>query len=383
MKKSVPLRRFMTNGKQIATTILSISLVIVVASVAYSSYLARQLAAEEQKRIEIWAEATRQLILADENTDIDFVSSIIEGNTTIPVYMTDTKGNVLLTRNVRHPKQNPTELSDPIEVRISDEVTQYIYYDESTLLRQLRYFPYLQFALIFLFIVVAVVTLVSVNKNEQDRVWVGMSKETAHQLGTPISSLNGWYELLKQKYPKDELIPQMKSDIERLGVIADRFSKVGSEPDLTDTDLIEVIHHAAEYMRSRISSKVEIKINEYATNARVMLNAPLFEWVIENLTKNAVDAMNGTGVLTIHVFSDADYHYVDISDTGHGIDKRNHSLVFQPGYTTKQRGWGLGLSLSKRIIENYHHGKIWVLHSAPEQGTTFRIKLQRAAEVTA
>jgi hypothetical protein len=189
----------MTNGKQIATTILSISLVIVVASVAYSSYLARQLATEEQKRIEIWAEATRQLILADENTDIDFVSSIIEGNTTIPVYMTDTEGNVLLTRNVRHPKQNPSELSDPIEVRISDEVTQYIYYDESTLLRQLRYFPYLQFALIFLFIVVAVVTLVSVNKNEQDRVWVGMSKETAHQLGTPISSLNGWYELLKQK----------------------------------------------------------------------------------------------------------------------------------------------------------------------------------------
>ena len=370
----------MTNGKHIATTILAVSLVIVVASVAYSSYLASQLANEEQKRIQIWAEATRQLILADENTDIDFVSTIIEGNTMIPVYMLDSDGNILLTRNVKHPKKNPSELSEPIEVHISDSITQYIYYDESTLLRQLRYFPYLQFALIFLFIVVAVVTLVSVNKNEQDHVWVGLSKETAHQLGTPISSLNAWIELLAKNYPDDNLIPQMRLDIERLGTIADRFSKVGSEPDLKNMDLIPVVSHVVDYMRSRISDKVQIKVNEYTHNADVMLNAPLFEWVLENLIKNAVDAMNGSGILTIHIFSDADYHYVDISDTGHGIDKRSHNQIFQPGYTTKQRGWGLGLSLSKRIVEAYHHGKIWLFHSAPEQGTTFRIKLHRSSE---
>ena len=370
----------MKSERHIATIILTVSLVIVTASVLFSNYLARKLAVEEQRRIEIWAEATRQLILADETTDIDFVSSIIEGNTTIPVYMVDTAGNILLTRNVKHPVEDPSVLSEPIEVRISDETVQYIYYDESTLLKQLRYFPYIQFGLIFLFIVVAVVALISAQQSEQDRVWVGLSKETAHQLGTPISSLNAWQTLLAARYPNDELIPQMRMDVDRLGVIADRFSKIGSEPDLKATDIAAVVERVMGYMQSRVSDKVTMTLKNYSKKAMVEMNEPLFSWVLENLIKNAVDAMDGIGQITIHVFSDADYHYLDISDTGKGIDKGVFKQIFRPGFTTKQRGWGLGLSLSKRIIENYHHGRIYVLHSAPKEGATFRIRLKAAVD---
>lgn len=365
----------MTNERNIAFTILGVSLLIVIASVVYSNYLAGKLAHEEQRRIGIWAEATRQLIMADENTDIDFVSSIIEGNNTIPVYMVDKEGNILLTRNVKHPVKDPTTLSEPIEVRISSDIVQYIYYDQSTLLKQLRYFPYIQFALIFIFIVVGVLTLISVQKSEQDRVWVGLSKETAHQLGTPISSLNGWLTLIEDRYPNDELIPQIRADVDRLNTIADRFSKVGSDPDLKETELVPVVEHVISYMHTRISKKVDIQIIDVTHGAKVKMNVPLFSWVMENLIKNAVDAMDGIGKITIHLFSDADFHYIDISDTGKGIEKNRQNRIFEPGYTTKKRGWGLGLSLCRRIINKYHHGKIFVLRSAPQEGATFRIKL--------
>lgn len=360
---------------------LFIALLIVIVSVIFTNNLARKLANEEHKKIEIWAEATRQFILADENDDIDFVSSIMEDNTTIPVYMTDKDGNILLTRNVKKPKtyQELASMQEPIVVKISPDIQQYIYYEDSTLLKQLTYFPYIQFGLIFLFITIAVITLFTAQKSEQNRVWVGLSKETAHQLGTPISSLNAWNELLKSRYPNDELLPQMDRDISRLHVIAERFSKVGSKPDLTRTALLSTITEAVDYMRSRSSSKVTYRIDCQEDDIYVDMNAPLFEWVVENLCKNAVDAMNGSGQMTISLTSDEKNAYIDFTDTGKGIAKYRYKSIFLPGNTSKERGWGLGLSLAKRIVEEYHEGSIFVKQSQIGVGTTFRIVLKRSS----
>lgn len=365
------------NGKNIGGLVLVVSLVIVAASVLFTNNLARQLAQEEQKNVEIWAEATRQLIVADENTDIDFVTTIIENNTNIPVYMTDSAGKVLVSRNVQHTVADPRTLNGPIELRISDDNVQYIYYDESNLLRQLRYVPYVQFTLIFIFIAIAVLMMLTAQRSEQNRVWVGLSKETAHQLGTPISSLNAWQELLADRYPNDELIPQMKKDIDRLHIIADRFSKIGSEPELQETDIVQPLRETVSYMRTRVSNKVEIEAVLPDNEWQMMLNVPLFEWVLENLIKNAVDAMSGVGKITIEMQEKEEGEvWIDITDTGKGMDKRTLRRIFQAGFTTKKRGWGLGLPLSKRIIEEYHGGKLFVKSSKPGEGTTFRIVLK-------
>lgn len=365
------------NGKNIGGLVLVVSLVIVAASVLFTNNLARQLAQEEQKNVEIWAEATRQLIVTDENTDIDFVTTIIENNTNIPVYMTDSAGKVLVSRNVQHPVADPRTLNGPIELRISDDNVQYIYYDESNLLRQLRYVPYVQFTLIFIFIAIAVLMMLTAQRSEQNRVWVGLSKETAHQLGTPISSLNAWQELLADRYPNDELIPQMKKDIDRLHIIADRFSKIGSESELQETDILQPLRETVSYMRTRISNKVEIEAVLPDNEWQMMLNVPLFEWVLENLIKNAVDAMSGVGKITIEMQEKEEGEvWIDITDTGKGMDKRTLRRIFQAGFTTKKRGWGLGLPLSKRIIEEYHGGKLFVKSSKPGEGTTFRIVLK-------
>lgn len=365
------------NGRKIGSLVLVLSLVIVAASVLFTNNLARQLAQEEQKNVEVWAEATRQLILADEDTDIDFVTSIIENNTTIPVYMVDEDGKILVCRNVEQHVDDPRTLSGPIELRISPDNVQYIYYDESNLLRQLRYVPYIQFALIFIFIAIAVVMMLTAQRSEQNRVWVGLSKETAHQLGTPISSLNAWQELLSERYPNDELIPQMKTDIDRLHIIADRFSKIGSEPELQETDIVQPLRNTINYMRSRVSKKVEIVAMLPSEECLLMLNVPLFEWVIENLIKNAVDAMSGVGKITIDMQQKEEGEvWIDISDTGKGMDKHTLRRIFQAGFSTKQRGWGLGLPLSKRIIEEYHGGRLFVKNTKPGGGTTFRIVLK-------
>lgn len=365
------------NGRKIGSLVLVLSLVIVAASVLFTNNLARQLAQEEQKNVEVWAEATRQLILADEDTDIDFVTSIIENNTTIPVYMVDEDGKILVCRNVEQPVDDPRTLSGPIELRISPDNVQYIYYDESNLLRQLRYVPYIQFALIFIFIAIAVVMMLTAQRSEQNRVWVGLSKETAHQLGTPISSLNAWQELLSERYPNDELIPQMKTDIDRLHTIADRFSKIGSEPELQETDIVQPLRDTINYMRSRVSKKVEIVAMLPSEECLLMLNVPLFEWVIENLIKNAVDAMSGVGKITIDMQQKEEGEvWIDISDTGKGMDKHTLRRIFQAGFSTKQRGWGLGLPLSKRIIEEYHGGRLFVKSTKLGGGTTFRIVLK-------
>lgn len=357
----------------------------------------QQPAQEERNRVEVWAEATRQLILADDNTNIDFFSDIIEQNTTIPVYMVDEQGNLLSSRNVKEPKHNIAKFyadkignlrqtQEPIEVRISDDVVQYIYYEDSNLLKQLYYFPFVQFIVIFLFVLIVIYTLLMTQRSEQNMVWAGLSKETAHQLGTPISSLNACSELFKLNYPDDALVMEMDKDIQRLQAIAERFSKIGSAPVLTSTNLMEVLTNTIDYMRTRTSEQVRYAIewngqpvapDDPMPQVWVELNQTLMEWVIENLCKNAIDAMENKGKITLSVQDSDDKVLIDITDTGKGIQRKHIQQVFQPGYTTKTRGWGLGLSLAKRIIEQYHKGKIFVRQSVPNTGTTFRIVLHK------
>ncbi len=385
----------MFNNRIQIPLILSLLLLFVVVSVLYTNNLSRQFAQEEQERMELWANATQKLIKAEPDEDIDFYTTIIERNTTIPVYMLDSAGNVLYMRNVKKPVKDPTTLYGPIEIRFKDfdgtQVLQYIYYDQSMLLTQLRYVPYAQFAVIIIFVLLAVFSIITTQRNEQNRVWVGLSKETAHQLGTPISSLNAWQDLLEAKYKDDDLIPQMRLDIVRLQTIADRFSKVGSEPDLTPMPIIPVIKDAMSYMRTRVSNKVNINFSVGQLNhitskpvaddsIIVMLNKPLFEWVIENLIKNAIDAMDGAGEIDFVLYEREHNIFLDVTDTGKGIDRRTQRRIFQPGFTTKQRGWGLGLSLAKRIIEDYHRGKLFLKASQVGKGSTFRIILEKTVD---
>lgn len=371
------------SNRQIGTTVLIIAMVIVAVSVLFTNNLARALQAEEQKNMSIWADATRQLILADDDADIDFVTSIIEKNTTIPVYICNEEGKVLASRNVEESPYAQIQSSNtshygPIELKIDETTTQYIYWDDSSLLTKLRYVPYAQFALIFIFIAIAVITMLIGQRSEENRLWVGLSKETAHQLGTPISSLNAWQQLLADKYPSDEYVPQMKRDIERLQMIADRFQKIGSEPALQAQNLIPVVQSAVAYMRARVSSR--ITIDDSCLNGisrEVMINAPLLQWVVENLLKNAVDAMAGKGIITFHIHENEHDIMLDITDTGKGIDNKTQRRIFEPGFTSKERGWGLGLPLAKRIVEQYHGGKLILKNSQLGVGTTFRIVLKK------
>ncbi|MBQ6763685.1 MAG: ATP-binding protein [Paludibacteraceae bacterium] len=372
------------SNRQIGTIVLVIAMFIVAISVLFTNNLARSLQAEEQKNMAVWAEATRQLILADDDADIDFVSFIIENNTTIPVYICDGEGRVLASRNVEEDDLTPDsrlqadDHHGPIELKISDEATQYIYWDDSSLLTRLRYVPYAQFALIFIFIAIAVITMLTGQRSEENRLWVGLSKETAHQLGTPISSLNAWQQLLADKYQDDEYVPQMKRDIDRLQMIADRFQKIGSEPALQPSNLIPVIQNAVGYMRARTSSRITIDDSCLTGVERTaMLNAPLMQWVVENLLKNSVDAISGNGTITIQLHENEHDVMLDISDTGKGIDAKTQRRIFEPGYTSKDRGWGLGLPLAKRIVEQYHGGKLLLKHSELGVGTTFRIILKK------
>ncbi len=402
------MNRLNSNILSIGITLLLV--IVVVVSSLVTRHIVDQFEQEEQKKIELWAEATRQFILADENDNIDLLLQVLEGNTTIPVYMVDTNYNLLLSRNVQEPKRNVEQFyikkinelratQEPIEVRISDNIMQYIYYEASSTLQWLSYFPYIQLIVMLALAGLTAISLLMVQRSEQNSLWVGLSKETAHQLGTPISSLNAWNELLKAQYPKDTLLPQMDEDIRRLQMIAERFSKIGSQPKLENCEVLPVVQSAMDYMRARTSNKIEYKllcdevISGQGDKARALLCAPLFEWVIENLCKNAIDAMDGKGEITIEIKRLGDKSqkistdfskptqakgkiYIDITDTGKGIDRRHFKRIFQPGYTSKKRGWGLGLSLGKRIIEDYHRGELFVKQSQPGIGTTFRIVLR-------
>ena len=380
-------------NRTISWIILVFALLFVGTSVWFTQRLSRQFAEIEKQRMEVWAEATRQLVIADENTDISLYSSIIEANTTIPVYMTDADFHVILTRNVPEQKKDVEafyqdkiehlrESQTPIEVHVSPGVTQYIFYEESSILRQLRFFPWVQMLVVLSFIALLVTYIITSYRNEQNRVWVGLTKETAHQLGTPISSLSGWLELLRTRYPEDDLLPDVATDINRLQLVAERFSRIGSAPTLQPTDMRQVVEQTYAYMRTRISNKVEmeLKIDFPAESGEtiVQADAPLMAWVVENLIKNAVDAMNGRGWIGLHLLREGETVILDVTDTGKGIERKRYTQVFRPGYTTKSRGWGLGLSLCKRIVEEYHRGKIFVHQSVVGKGTTFRVVLRCA-----
>ena len=378
----------------IRVVLIIIAFVMVLFSALFSTYLAARLRSEEQKRMEIWAEATRRLITAQPNEELDFYLNIIENNTTIAVYMTNADGECILSRNVpegadiQRKADKLRESQEPIEVRVGRGVVQYIYYEESSLLTLLTWFPYINLAVVLLFMAVALLFVFTMQEAEQDRVWAGLSKETAHQLGTPISSLNAWQEILRSTYPDDKLIPEMDADLRRLTTIADRFSKVGSMPELTPTDLSAVLNDTVDYMRKRTSGRVEIDLDTSrlsppkgeSEKVLALANPALLSWVIENLLRNAVDAMDGSGRITITLSGSSNRQCIDVSDNGKGIPRRDWHRVFMPGYTTKERGWGMGLSLSRRIINTYHHGRITVLRSSTSAptGTTFRIELNGA-----
>ena len=378
------------NSNTINILVVLLLITVVILSSLVTTHLVDQFEQEEQKKIELWAEATRQFILADADDNIDLLLQVMEGNTTIPVYMVDTNYNLLLSRNVAEPKRNVDAFyvskidmlratQEPIEVRVSDNVLQYIYYEDSTVLKWLSYFPYIQLVVMLALAAMAAIALIMAQRSEKNILWVGLSKETAHQLGTPISSLNAWLELLKTQYPNDTFIPQMDEDIRRLQMITERFSKIGSQPNLDKQPILPIIQSAMEYMRVRTSNKITYTL-QADTDTQVLVCKPLFEWVIENLCKNAIDSMEGKGEITLSLLLQDNKVHVDITDTGKGIDRRHFKTIFRPGYTSKKRGWGLGLSLAKRIVEDYHLGKLFVKQSQIGVGTTFRIILEKAKD---
>lgn len=364
------------------------AILIAIASVVVSDLLIKNLAQEERQKIEVWSEATRVMTSENPSLNMNLILKIIQGNKSIPVILCNEHDSVLSYNNIQMPAENidafmmhkVQELKNknlPIVIDMEDGTFQYIYYDDSIILKRLLIYPYVQLSVVFIFILLAFIALASTKKAEQNKVWVGLSKETAHQLGTPISSLIAWVEYLRTKEIDPSLLHEMEKDVKRLETIAERFSKIGSNPDPVPVNINNSIAMALEYMSTRISSKVKIYTCLPDCPALVLMNDALFAWVIENLTKNAVDAMEGQGTITFQVEEKEKVVRIDISDTGKGIPKSKFKTVFNPGYTTKSRGWGLGLSLVKRIIESYHGGKIFVKSSELGKGTTFRIELHK------
>lgn len=377
-------------GFVLRATFLSVALLIIVASTWFSNKLAKELSAEEHKRMELWSEAIRLLAQDEDNGQLDYslCLRIIESNQHIPVVLIDEHGGIQSHANLRLSKKTPErdlqkktqhllENGRCIEVKLSNNLVQRVYYDESRHLKQLRYFPFVQLGIMFLFLGVTLLSLSISKRAEQNRVWVGLSKETAHQLGTPISSLLAWEELLKLKEVDASILAEIEKDTRRLQTIAERFSKIGSKPEPVAENISSAIENAVNYMRGRTSKKVNIICDYPAGDVFCLLNIPLFEWVIENLCKNAIDAMDGNGEIRISVLTQSNHVLIDVKDNGKGIPKNCFKRVFHPGFTTKARGWGLGLSLVKRIVEEYHGGKIFVKSSEPGKGSTFRIILQK------
>ena len=381
--------------KQLKIILVVAAVIIAIASLVVSHALVRDLSRQERNNMEVWAEAMRSLSHADANTDLNLVLKVINGNNYIPVIVLDEVGGVIEYRNIEvdaptHAESlaylqrssqrmvdkdnvifvevNSPDLDAPMQIRVC--------YDESVMLTRLTHYPYIQLGVISLFVVVAIFALLASKRAEQNKVWVGLSRETAHQLGTPISSLMAWSEVLREVYPQEPMFEEMKKDVQRLQLIAERFSKIGSHPELRDEDLCAVVARVVEYIGPRASNKVELECNYPDKVVTARICAPLFEWVIENLCKNAIDAMQGEGRIRIYMYRVSDAIFIEVSDTGKGIPKDKFKAVFRPGYTTKKRGWGLGLSLAKRIVEEYHGGRIYVKESSPK-GTTFCMELKK------
>ena len=364
--------------RQVKIILVVAAVIIAVASLLVSHFLVRDLSKEERHRMEVWAQALRSLNAADETTDLTLVLSVMEGNNTIPVIVLNDAGGIDDYRNIEDTlalesyARRMVKAGDTIHVG-----SQLVCYDDSIMLKRLSAWPYVQLGIVLIFVVVAIFALLSSKRAEQNKVWVGLSKETAHQLGTPVSSLMAWVEMLKEEYPQDELLPEMDKDVRRLQLIAERFSKIGSLPEPVEASMNEVLEHVVDYMDRRTSNQVEMICRLPDHDVRVKMSASLFEWVIENLCKNAVDAMEGKGVVTLTLTDDGQRVAVEVQDTGKGIKKKDLGNVFTPGFTTKKRGWGLGLSLAKRIVEEYHKGRIFVKQSEVGVGTTFRIEMQK------
>lgn len=383
--------------KRVKVILVIVALLISFLSLVVSHLLIRDLSAEETKKMEVWSEAMRAFNNADEKTDLTLVLKVLNGNTTIPVIVVDKDGIIQSYRNI---EVAPEEGEQALLKRISNykqhnqkiriyyqtvsqregvENSDYIdiYYDESLILKRLAIYPYVQLTVVLIFVIVIIIAVLNLKKSEQNKIWVGLSKETAHQLGTPISSLMAWLEILRERYSQDELIQEMGSDVKRLQLIADRFSKIGSMPEPQMCELTVVVDNVIDYMSKRCSSKVKFVRNFQSGCLMVKLNSSLFEWVIENICKNSIDAMSGQGIITLTVYTLNSKVIIDITDTGKGISKSKYKTIFKPGYTTKKRGWGLGLSLVKRIVEEYHDGKIFVKTSELNKGTTIRIELKK------
>lgn len=381
--------------RQVKILLVVAAIVIAVVSLMVSHFLVKDLQREERNKMETWAEALNVLNNADENTDLTLVLNVIQGNNTIPVIVMDSSGLVSDYRNVEMDAKTAAD-SDAyvtyygkrmyaegnyIKIHLGDSISagdyQLVCYDDSILLKRLSQYPYWQLGIVMIFVVVAIFALLASKRAEQNKVWVGLSKETAHQLGTPISSLMAWVEILKENYPDDELIPEMNKDVNRLQLIAERFSKIGSLPEPVDASMNDVLKHVVDYMDRRTSKKVEITTNMPGYDVIAKINASLFEWVIENLCKNAVDAMEGSGKIELSLLDEGTKVVIEVKDNGKGIRKKDVKNVFTPGFTTKKRGWGLGLSLAKRIVEEYHKGRIFVKSSEVGFGTTFRIEMPK------
>jgi sensor histidine kinase len=380
--------------RQVKIFLVVAAIFIAVASLLVSRSLTHDLAEQEKSKMQVWAEAMKSLSAADENTDLSLVLKVLDENHTIPVVVLNNEGVVTEYRNIEIKARNAKDSiafvtsygqqmkasGQVIRISLSKNHHDYIdvCYDDSLMLKRIAVYPYVQLGVVLLFVIVAIFALLTSKRAEQNKVWVGLSKETAHQLGTPISSLMAWSTILKETYPDDELLPEMDKDVKRLQLIADRFSKIGSIPEPVPSCLNDVLIHVVDYMDRRTSKKIEMKTELPKENVIINMNASLFEWVIENLCKNAVDAMGGKlGSITLRLEETDKRAIVEVSDTGKGIKKKDISNVFRPGFTTKKRGWGLGLSLAKRIVEEYHHGKIYVKNSEIGKGTTFRIELRK------
>ncbi|PLX24222.1 MAG: hypothetical protein C0599_02800 [Salinivirgaceae bacterium] len=379
------------NKRKYKIVIMAIAVVISIVSLAYSNYLVEKLSEQERQRVELYAEATRRFAqTTNMNEDLTFVSEVITKNENIPVILTDENDSIISHKNLNEERaknkdylnkrfQEMKENHEPVIIDIlNGKIQRKVYYDDSTLLNMLFWFPFVQLGVFSVFVFMAYMAFSSSRRAEQNRVWVGMSKETAHQLGTPISSLIAWVELMKVEMKCNDYAEEMSQDLKRLETIVERFSKVGAQPLLKQTSLTSSLNEAIEYMKRRTSNRISITFNTNGfENAVIPLNKALFSWVIENVIKNSVDAITGEGKIQVDILDEKKHIAVDITDNGKGIPRTKHKSVFQPGITSKQRGWGLGLSLAKRIINEYHRGNIFVKWSEPEKGTTIRILLNR------
>ena len=370
-----------------------IAIAIVTGTIFYSNYLAKKIAADERKKVSVWAESLKTRASTLDESALSLTTKIANENKDIPIIETDEKdnpsgatlnldtnrikkeSNYIQIKLAEFKKENPA-----IEVEISKDplVVNKYYYGDSDLLKEVRYYPIIQLIIVALFVIIALVTVSVRNKSTQNQVWAGMAKETAHQLGTPISSLQGWVEMLKDNPVNEKIGVEIEKDVDRLKLVSDRFGKIGSIPQLEEKNIVQQVENMVDYIKRRSTDKVSFSINSQNDyDISVMINAPLFDWVIENLLKNALDAMDGKGSIVVDIKNEITQTIIEVTDSGKGILKSNINKVFKPGFTTKKRGWGLGLSLSKRIIEHYHKGELFVKNSEVGKGTTFRIILKK------